>query len=559
MLGTSLNARHLGRYKDIAFLMSEFSRAGTTSHGTLAEDPAAPRDGAPEELAAALERLGPTFIKLGQLLSTRPDLLSEAHMTALARLQDRVRPFPFEEAQRILHDELGVRVNKMFREIDPRPVAAASLAQIHRAVLRDGSVVAVKILRPDIRRIVAEDLAAIEEAARFMDRHTKVGRRYEFTRILDEFRKSVERELDFAQEAENLRTLSANLREFDLLVVPAPHEDFSTTRVLTMDFVEGRKITDLSPLALNELDGRALADQLFRAYLKQILVDGFFHADPHPGNVVLNAEGRIAILDLGMVERLAPHLQQQLLALLLAVSEGRSDDAAEVAIKIGSKRDEFDEERLRRKVSDLVLSNRDSTIAQLNLGRIVMEIARFSSACGLRLPQEMTMIGKALMNLDRVVETLDPDFEPAAVVRAETSKLYGERVRRTLSLGAMTAGALQAQEFAEMLPERLSKALDVLGGNELRVKVDAVDEHLLIHGMQKIANRIALGLVLASLIIGAALLMQVETRFKILGYPGLVIILFLGAAVASLVLIVDILYYDENRKLRLRRGKIRPE
>ena len=550
MLGTALRARHIGRYKDITMLLSRFARAGSPDEFP---DDAPPAGGDPEELAAELERLGPTFVKLGQLLSTRSDLLSEAHLEALARLQDRVQPFPFEDAERIFEEELGVKARKVFRDIDPAPLAAASLAQIHRAELRDGTPVAVKVQRPDVRRQVAGDMAAIEEAALFLDQHTEVGRRYEFARILEEFRKSVFRELDYELEAVNLRTLAINLKDFDRLVVPRPHEDFSAGRVLTMDFIEGRKVTALSPMALNELDGKPLADQLFRAYLRQILIDGFFHADPHPGNIVVDPRGRVAILDLGMVARLGPQLQQHLLALLLAVSEGRSDDAANVAIRLGTKREEFDDEKLRRRLTDLILTNRDSTISQMNLGRIVLEIARISTGAGLRLPDVMTMIGKALMNLDRVVGTLDPDFEPGAAVRAQASELYGERLRRTLTPGGATAGALKAQDFAESLPERLSKVLDVLGGNELRVKVDALDEKLLIHGMQKIANRIALGVVLASLIIGAALLMQVQTRFRILDYPGLAIILFLGAAVASLVLIVDILYYDENSKVRLRR------
>jgi predicted unusual protein kinase regulating ubiquinone biosynthesis (AarF/ABC1/UbiB family) len=557
MLGTALKVRHFGRYKDIALLIRKYARAGSERLDG-AEDPDASPEGIAEAqaLAADLERLGPTFIKLGQLLSTRPDLLPASHLDALARLQDKVEPFPYAQAEAIIEEELGARVNKIFRSLEPKPVAAASLAQLHRGVLRDGRVVAVKVQRPGLREVIRQDMAAIGEAALFLDRHTEIGRRYEFARILDEFRRGLYGELDYVQEALNLRALSVNLAQFDRLVVPAPLEDFSTARVLTMDYIPGRKITELTPLTLNELDGVPLADQLFRAYLKQILVDGFFHADPHPGNIVLAPDGRIAILDLGMVGRLGPDLQQNLLSLLLAVCDGRSDEAATIAIRIGRRRDGFAETDFRQKISRLVLNRREATISELNFGRIIFEIARVSGEDGLRLPPEMTMISKALLNLDQVVTTLDPGFQPAAVVRGEASILLEERLRNAVSTGGMTAGFLEAQKFAQRLPERLGKVLDVLGGNELRVKVDAVDEKLLIDGMQKIANRIALGVVLGSLIIGAALLMKVQTSFKIFEYPGLAILLFLGAAVASLVLIVDILYFDDYSRARIRGSEV---
>ena len=556
MLGTTLKIRHIGRYKDIALLLRKYARAGSERLAGPEELDATPERAAEAQaLAADLERLGPTFIKLGQLLSTRPDLLPEAHLDALARLQDKVEPFAFEQAESIIEEELGVRVNKIFRRLDPKPVAAASLAQLHRGELRNGRVVAVKVQRPGLREVITEDMAAIGEAATFLDRHTSVGRRYEFARILDEFRRGLYRELDYTQEALSLRTLADNLIKFDLLVVPAPLEDFSSARVLTMDYIPGRKITALTPLALNELDGVPLADQLFRAYLKQILVDGFFHADPHPGNIVLADDGRLAILDLGMIGRVGPDLQQNLLSLLLAVSDGRSDDAATIAIKIGHKRDKFMETDFRQKITRLILNRRDSTMSELNLGRMIFEIARIAGVDGLRLPPEITMISKALLNLDQVVTTLDPDFEPAAVVRKEAGVLLQERLQNSVTTSGITAGLIEAQKFAQRLPERLSKALDVLGGNELRVKVDAVDERLLIDGMQKIANRIALGVVLGALIIGAALLARVPTSFTMFGYPGLAIILFLGAAAASAFLIADILYYDEGGRAPIRSSR----
>ena len=569
MLGIPLKARHLGRYRELLRLFYKYARpewmgggnegidgpplddgperAGRDRQGEGPE-PAIAVSGEPAQLADDLERLGPTFVKLGQLLSTRSDLLPPAYTEALARLQDDVEPFPYEEVERLIESELGVRLQKLFPEFDRVPVAAASLGQTHRARLRDGRAVAVKVQRPGIRQRFIEDLAAISEVAAFLDQRTEMGRRYEFQATVDELRRNLFRELDYLSEARNLRRLALNLAFFERLVVPLPHEDYSTSRVLTMDFIEGRKITDMSPLGLTEVDGPALADQLFRAYLKQILVDGFFHADPHPGNVLLTDDRRVALIDLGMTASIAPHLQEELLTLLLAVVDGRSEDAAAIAIKIGQRREGFQDHSFREQVHRLVLAHKDSTINQIDTGRVILEISRVSRTSGLRLPNEMTMLGKALLNLDQAVWTLDPNYDPNAAIRREASTLVQARMKQTFTQGNVYTSLLELKKFAEKMPDRLGRILDVVGDNRLEVKVRAFDETMLIEGLQKIANRIALGVVLGSLIIGAALLMRVETSFKLFGYPGLAILLFLAAVGGGFGLVIDILYSDEKRQ-----------
>ena len=348
-MGISLKGEHLKRYKDIAALFMKYGRSELVKNAGL-EDVAAPEAVAtPDEkdlgtqLAADLEKLGPTFIKLGQLLSTRADLLPLPYMEALARLQDKVGPFPFLEVETIITAELGVRLSKAFSEFEQEPVAAASLGQVHRAALRDGRRVAVKVQRPNIRDQIVKDLEALREIAVFADQHTVAGWRFGFAQTVEEFRKSLLRELDYQAEARNLQILSHNLRAFDRIVIPLPVDDYTTSRVLTIDYIRGEKITKLSPLVRTEVDGEELAEQLFRAYLQQILVDGFVHADPHPGNVFLTDDNRIALLDLGMVTHITAGMQEKLLRLLLAVSEGRAEEAATVAITMGDVQPHFDE------------------------------------------------------------------------------------------------------------------------------------------------------------------------------------------------------------------------
>jgi ubiquinone biosynthesis protein len=556
MLLPSLKPRHIKRYQEIARLLRYMRPELWKSRPELELEPeAAAESGAAagaERLAADLEQLGPTFIKLGQLLSTRADLLPAPYLKALSRLQDRVAPFPFAEVEAIVTSELGVRLSKAFSELDSTPLAAASLGQVHRAALRDGRAVAVKVQRPGVREQVAEDLEVLAKIAELLDRHTDLGGRYELGRLLEEFKTSLWRELDYRQEALSLAALRANLADFDRIVVPAPITDYSTSRVLTMDLIRGKKVTELTPLARQDIDGSRLAEQLFSAYLKQFLVDGLFHADPHPGNVILTDDGRLALIDVGMVGHVPPGLAESLLKMLLAVAEGRGEEVAAIAQRIGRPTEAYDEMEFRRRVSALVSRYQGATVADLQVGSVMLEISRASGEGGLLPPHELTMLGKALLNLDEVSRTLDPGLDPNAVIRRRAVELLRQRMLKSGSPSHLFNTLMDAKEFAEMLPGRINRILQRIADNDLRVRVDSIDERMLMAGFQKIANRITMGLVVAALIIGAAMLMRVETRFRIFGYPGLAMLLFLAAAGFGLVLVAVILFYDE----RAARGRV---
>jgi predicted unusual protein kinase regulating ubiquinone biosynthesis (AarF/ABC1/UbiB family) len=550
----SLKPERLKRYKDVAMLLIKYGRSDLISMAglegsVLPDEIAAESETAPaEDLAKDLERLGPTFIKLGQLLSTRADLLPAPYLEALERLQDHIEPFPYEEVERIVSGELGVRISKAFSDFDPVPLAAASLAQVHRAEMRDGREVVVKVQRPDIRDVIVADLEALGEIAHFLDQHTELGRRYEFDNMLVNLRKSLLREIDFTVEANNLHTIGENLAEFENIVVPEPVDDFTTTRILTMGYITGKKITALNPLRLLEIDGGLLADELFHAYLKQFLIDGLFHADPHPGNVFLTDDNRIALLDLGMVGHVTGTFQNSFLRLLLAISEGRGEMAAEAAIKMGEPKEGFDRPIFERRISNLVTDNSDAVLSRNNAARVTLDITRIAADCWFRLPSEFTMIAKALLNWDRVVYTIDPNFDPNIIIRERANEILQRNILKSIAPNNLLSGVVELKEFAEKLPTRVNKILDAAGNNELRFKVDAIDEKVVLEGLQKVANRITLGLVVAALIVGAAMLMRVETSFRIFGYPGLAMIFFLLAAAAGLILVFSILFYDETRR-----------
>ena len=540
-------AERLSQYGQFARFLAKYGR-GELTHGADSASPPSPDDTAvAEDFARDVEALGPTFIKFGQLLSTRADVLRPSYREALARLQDDVEPFPYSDVVRIVEEELGVRLSKAFASFEETPIAAASLGQVHRATLRTGRDVAVKVQRPNIRDLVLRDLDALDEVAPFLERFSGVARSVDVPGVLTEFRRTMMRELDYVHEARNLVTLARQLEDFERIVVPLPVDDYTSTRVLTMDFVAGTKITKVSPVEWTEVDGRALAADLLRAYLHQILVEGFFHADPHPGNVLLTDDHRLALIDLGMVGHLSRRVQEQLFRLMLAVVDARGEEAASAAMALGERVEGFDEARVRRLVLDLVGRYHDEGADDLNVGRVLLDLAAGSGQHGLRLPSELPLLGKTLLNLNDIGMLLAPDFNLNRHLMQNATGLMRRRMLGAFTPAHLMSSALEVRDFAERLPQRLNKVLDSLAANDLRLKVEVIDHGAIIDGLQKVANRIALGVVLAALIVGAAMLMRVPTAFTILGYPGLAISLFLAAAAGGVWLAWTILAGDVRR------------
>lgn len=552
----SINPKHVKKYKELARFLIKYGRLDILAHAGLEKgiaDEVHPHDvkavSRADELPRDLERLGPTYVKLGQFLSTRSDLLTDEYIEALARLQDRAELLPYETIEEIIKAELGLPIPMLFSFFNKVPLAAASLAQVHHATLLDGRAVAVKVQRPGIRNRIVIDLEVLSEVAGFLDRHTAIARKYMLEKTIAEFRKAILRELDFRQEGQNLKTLAEDLKDYKLIVVPMPVESHTTSKVLTMDYIRGQKITTIVPLRRPEINGSELAEELFRAYLKQILVDGFYHADPHPGNVFLTDDNRIALLDLGMVARMSEAMQKKLFRLTLAISEGKGDEAVQYAVEIGEKTPAFDDYNFAHHVQRLVVDYQQAKIGQIEVGKVILEVLKAAGDSGFRLPSELALLGKCLLNLDNIGRTLDPDFDPSGAIRRYSGKLLRERLMKSISTANLYELAIDSKDLVEQLPRRLNKIAEILANNEFKLNVDAFDERYLMMGIQKIANRLALGMILAATIVGAAIIMEVPTpHFTLFGYPGLAIIFFLIAAVGGLFLATAILISDERTR-----------
>jgi len=551
-----LTTGNVGRYAALARLLVRHGRSDLVAGAgldefTFDEEPPMGDADKAEAFARDLEQLGPTYIKLGQLLSTRFDLLPAVYTSALARLQDSAEPFSYEQVQEIVEAELGGQIRHLFADFDPAPLAAASLGQVHRATLPSGREVVVKVQRPEAREVAREDMETLARLAGLADKHTAAGRRFGFEQLLGQFRRSLAGELDYRREARNLLRFRDLTKHYDLIVVPEPILDHSSSRVLTMERIEGRKVTDVGPLGLLDVDAGPMVEQLFSCYLRLMLDHGVLHADPHPGNLMLTDDGRLALLDLGMVATVPPRLQDKVTKLLLAIGDGDGEEAAAVLAGMGHPLEEYDAAAFRGEVAHLV-SEAASAGAEQQAGTVLVELSRISGAHGLRPPAEMSMVGKALLNLDQSTLHLDPDFDPAAAIRSNLSELLASGLK--VSPAGIMAAAIEAKEFTSLLPKRGNRILDSLAEGEFTMRVRAIDEEQLHTVIQRVANRVTLGLVIAATVLGAALMMRVPTDHRILGYPALAMCLFLFAVLAGVALAGWIVLTDRKVAQAARQG-----
>ncbi|HSI70803.1 MAG TPA: AarF/UbiB family protein, partial [Gillisia sp.] len=489
--------------------------------------------------------MGPTYIKMGQLLSTRPDLLPDAYLQALATLQDDVPSISYKEVHEIVEEEIGTRISKAFSFFDEEPLASASIGQVHKATLRSGKPVAVKVQRPGIRKQFLADLDTLKELAAFAVKHTKVARKYAFDDVLEELRHILLQELDYNREAQNLKTLGSNLSEYKRITVPQPIMDYCTSKVLTMEFITGTKITSISPLKQIENDLSPLVDELVDAYLKQLITDGFVHADPHPGNVQLTDDNKIALIDLGMVARFTPNMQEKLLRLLIALSQNDGEECAEVLLTMSEATEEADIKTFRTTINHLVMDSQHTRAKEMQTGRLLIQMNRVAANNGIHISVEINILGKILLNMDQIVAILEPEFDLRKAIRQHVNKVMRTKMYEELKPENLFGIMLQAKNLAENLPDRLNKISENLAENKFKIKIDAIDEKRWTDGFQKVANRITLGIIIAATIIGASMLMSVPSPFMILGYPGLAIIFFLIAAVGGILLSYHILFKDE--------------
>lgn len=501
-----------------------------------------------EELVDDLEAMGPTFIKLGQLMAGRREVLPAVYHDALTRLQDDVEPIPFPVVEATLKLELGAPLNTFFASFDPEPIATASLGQVHKARRYDGRPVAVKVMRPGVEDEVARDLDALEDVAAFLDSRTQLTGPQKLAPLLENLRASLSRELDYRREGESLNRFRQMLSEFEHLVVPRYHEDLSSRRVLTMDLLNGTRIDSEATERLPILQRRRLAKEAFSAYLHQVLDHGVYHADPHPGNILLLAtpEGpKLGVIDLGMVGHVTMETRQTMTSLLLQLAEGKAGKVADMAVQLAERQPDSDIGLFRNRVIEIVDDYRELPLADLKAGAVVLEIISAAGECNLLLPPQLSLLAKTLLHLDEVGKVLDPDFSPDEAIRENAARIIQSSFLECSSLSEAVARFHEIRRLVSQAPQQISQILRDLSEQNYTVQVDAINEREWIQALHKIANRLTAGLVLAALILGAAVMTHIETpEFSLFGYPAIAIITFILAGTGGAVLAFRVLWSD---------------
>src|SRR5438270_1898489 len=452
------------------------------------------------QLASALEELGPCFIKLGQLLSTRPDLLPADYIHALSRLQDTIQPVPAERIMQIVQAELHAPVSELFQCFDAQPLATASMAQVHRAVLRDGSEVAVKVQRPGVRQRIEIDLEVLREIAQFAARHTSVGARYGLVQMVHELELSLNQELAFRLEAENTRRIGRQIAGFSKLCTPTVHTEYTSPRVLTLSFLKGRHLADVSRDELKALNPRAIAADLLSAYMKQVAIDGVFHCDPHPGNILLTDDGRLALMDFGMVGRFDAGQKDKIILFLLAFSERLGERVAETYLEMIQQPEGLDQHGFTQDICGLVSRYHDMSGGRLGLGTALLDLTRLAYQNRVPVPTSMTLLGKTMLNLDGAIRVLSPELDPVDLIRNYMLDVLIKRVGDQLSPGRVFAWVLDMKHLVENSPRRTEMILDKLANDRFTLRLE-VDRGT-VQTLDRATSRLSRGMIVSSLVIG---------------------------------------------------------
>jgi predicted unusual protein kinase regulating ubiquinone biosynthesis (AarF/ABC1/UbiB family) len=589
-----LAPRHIPRLSATIGLFTRYGLADFAKQqglDGLAHEPEPGEDfaGSPDKATAFRKRLvelGPAYIKLGQVLSTRPDLLPASYIEELEKLQDDVDPMPTREAVELIEQELGARLSKLFAAFEDEPLGTASLGQVHGAELRDGRPVVVKIQRPNIRNQLADDLAFFRELARFLSEHSAAGARIDMVGIVQQLERALADELDYRVEARNAAIFRRTLAEFPRILVPRVIEGYTTERILTTERIRGSKLDSVSPLARIEHDFGPVADELTRAYLKQITIDGHFHADPHPGNVFVvmaddknpptpseakaadrrvvqrpaatplarieneaqrhaaiepaDMDVRLALIDFGMTARLSATLREHIVRLLLDLADNRGDDAADTLIEVGTELPGFDREGYVREIAALMARSYNLSMGELDTGKVLYELINISFQRGLRLPGELTLLAKALFNLGAVTSSIDPLYSPLPTIREFGNKIAADRAKRDLNPRRLYQLATEGSDLLARLPHRLDIITSRMASNEFTTRIDVPQLVLIIEALQKVANRIFSGLVLAGLLAASAMLIPYRRTLATWG--------FVLAGAIGIWMVLAILWSDRDKK-----------
>jgi len=451
-----------------------------------------------ERIRQVIEELGPTYVKIGQIASTRADIIPEEILKELEKLQDNVPSFSFEQVTRIIEEELGSSLEEIFSWIDEEAIAAASIGQVHRAQLRTGELVAVKVQRPQIKTMIETDLEILLDLATLAEHRMERMERLQLRDVVEEFAKSLRNELDYSIEARNAEKIAKQFKKDPLIHVPAIYWDYSTRTVLTMEFVDGLKLNQFEELEKKGYDRKVIAEQLVRALFHQVLIEGFFHADPHPGNIFLLRNGVISFIDFGMVGRLTSDMKQNFASLVIAMMGKNTENMIKAILRIGIVPDEVNLPLLTIEVDELREKYMDVPMSRISLGEAISDLFQVAFRHRIRIPSDFTLLAKCLLTLEGIVEKLDPELSIMDMAEPFGIRLLKERYRPSTIAGRIWHNFTDYSDLLVDLPKQMKDLMGNLVKGRIRIEVSVPELDIFLRKLDRITNQISFSIVLLS-------------------------------------------------------------
>ncbi len=493
-----------------------------------------------QRIRLALEELGPTFVKFGQILSMRPDMLPLPMIRELTKLQDAVSPIPFEDVKAVLEQEFDTSLECMFQSFDPEPVAAASLSQVHKAIHPGAKrVVAVKVRRPGIVKTVETDLNILETLARQAHNNIDALQVYDLPAIVETCRRTLLREIDFSREARYIQIAKSKIEQASDILIPEVFTEYATPRVLVTAFVKGTKIT--SDMDLPETDRKSLAAAGLRSAVLQILDHGFYHADPHPGNMVITSDNRLCLMDWGMVGRLTPDEKNDLLFLIRAAVDKDSKKVTEMLLNIATAQKTVTVQQLEKDIMDIMDVYMSLPLKDIQMGQLLEDIVQVLKSHDLRLPPDMSIVIKALITVEGTARMLYPDLDVISEAEPHVRKLVSRQYSKGYMWQRLRNNLAAMWTLQKHLPDTLSTILKKIQHNELIIGFDHKNLSPLQKALENSFNRLTLGIVLGALIIGSSMIITTGVGPLLFGYPALGMSGYLISAILGLWLVITII------------------
>jgi len=492
-----------------------------------------------KRLRLTLERLGPTFIKFGQVLSVRPDLIPKNYIKELEKLQSSVPSFPYSIVKEQIKSELGKDIGEVFQTFEKKPIASASISQVHKATLKDNKKVAVKIQRPNVREIMQTDIEIMFYVAKLLEKHIPKIRKFNPVQIVNEFAKWTEKELDFKREAINAKRFARNFSNDKTVKIPEIYDNLTTNKILVMEFIDGIELHNLNQIKNKKIDLKPIIEYGFNAILTQVFIHGFFHADPHPGNILITKDRKIAFVDFGIVGHFDENLKSKSMDIFYGIIIN-NPEAIVTALSDLSGVEIENKEELKYEISDLLEPLQNSDISNVKVSRVLEDIWELALNYGIKIPMPFVLFGKTIVTLEGIALEYDPKFNIMKNSRPFIEKLIKQRFSPIYQFNNFMKSMFKFKKFAEEFPERTTKALKRIEKGTIKVDIEDTDIKKLSLEIDRSGNRVAYSMIIAALLIVSALTINFGKPF-IFNVPLMPFLSFLFGSILAIILLVSIL------------------